>query len=370
MAERTENITLLLPEYTYRACEVEIDREAAPSKDADPNAPIEFDAVLATETPVLRGGMFSEPFDEVLQMSGMQPSKADPLPMFFGHNRNDLPIGTWQNLRIDGRSLRLLARGSQTRTTGTVRSKMGESDQPIEAMRALLRSREMRGVSIGANPTPGKRLAPRVLEPGESMDGGFKAGERRMIIIRSWTPFEASLLPNQADPNCMMRSAEDPAGRLIGTTCERVLRTQFPVPDMEKKPMTLEEALKAATGEQVRAALLTTHPAVAETLRGEGRATEREYGTKFADAVKTADADDQSFYRAEYYGEPIERIAKVVERDVRHKFLTTATRKAAGGTKDPAADVKTLETLRADEPKLTGDMAHLEQLSKAALGAA
>jgi hypothetical protein len=168
-----------------------------------PEGDIVFEAVLATEAPCVRPGEFSGDYDEVLPMSACDLSRfeaAGMLPMLWDHNRHDIPLGLWKDLRVDGD--KLTGTGVLTRTTGVVQAEDGPP-QPVEAIREAVASRSLRAVSVGYRVESGKRVA-----PGGTY-GAFTADPRRgMLVAEKWTPFEASLVALPADPDAMLRKAE------------------------------------------------------------------------------------------------------------------------------------------------------------------
>lgn len=197
---------------------------------------ITLPAVLATEAPVARSGWFDGEFDEVLPMRGLDDSRYSgslPLPMFFGHDDRDLPLGSWADVKVAGKTL--TATGRLSRTDGTVN--VGYMPQPIAAVRASVQRRELRGVSIGYRINSAVRL-----EPGMEQDG-FKAVGRPMLLAKSWTLYEGSIVPQPADVGSFLRSDDPRRLGVVSIPVETWERKLFPVPAIKGRTMKRRYAL-------------------------------------------------------------------------------------------------------------------------------
>ena len=120
---------------------------------ADPDdEPIIFEAVLATEAPILvteTAGMYRGcRHEEVLLLDGIDLSrtKSAPLPMLYGNNVHDMPVGWWEDIGI-GESENSRA-GVLTRAEGTVSAKDGPTNS-IRTVRTAVRNKTLSGVSVG-----------------------------------------------------------------------------------------------------------------------------------------------------------------------------------------------------------------------------
>lgn len=130
--------------------------------------------VLSTETPVNRGS-----YVEVLDHSpGSVDLSRAPLPLIESHDDKRLPIGTVEDLRIEGRALR-----------GTAR--FGNSQRAREVFADVL-DRIVTGVSIGY----------------ELLDNGTPAGDGRTLRFK-FRPLEASAVAVAADINAGFFRSKD-----------------------------------------------------------------------------------------------------------------------------------------------------------------
>ena len=155
-----------MPHTLYRSAEAPIQIR----KDSDMAT-----AILATETPVSRGGYL-----EILDISpeAIDLSRA-PVPLLLGHAADSIPVGLVGDIRIE-----------QAQLIGTIR--FGHSQRAQEAL-AEVRSGVLRSVSIGYR-----------VEKTEETAAHTK--------VTRWQLMEASLVAIPADPNSkitQIRSHED-----------------------------------------------------------------------------------------------------------------------------------------------------------------
>lgn len=278
-------------------------------------------AILATESPVFRqdwgGG-----YDEILPMRTLDASRIGniPLPMFFGHRSEDLPIGMWEGVAVRGKEL--VATGKVTRSGGTVTIGYGGASQPMSEVREAIRNRSLRGTSIGYRINVAVRL-----EPGCEWEE-FKAGDRPALIAKSWTLFEASLTPVPADPGSYLRTASDaqiidvpiegakPKQPAKGKTMKRRFQIIFREMPAEGEPKdtpvaegegeetpeksALQKMLEKATDEEAADAIGKVKASLAAKLKALGGAEAKAAAKTFDDYVRTLPETEREFYREQF----------------------------------------------------------------------
>lgn len=163
-----------MPEEYTRPVVLEIEQRSE-------SAPQKFNAVLSTETPVRRRD-YSGEYDEVLSHSANAIDLSrSPIPLIEVHDREKLPVGVVEDLRIQDRKLR-----------GSVRFSKGARGQELEA--------DARD-GIGTSLSIGYQIT--AYRDQESKNG---------VTVRTatkWQPFETSLVSVPADPNAGLNRAAE-----------------------------------------------------------------------------------------------------------------------------------------------------------------
>ena len=157
-----------------------------------------FDAVIATETPVLVMDLQRwEPVEEILLMRGCKIPKKRQVPLLDSHNMGSVrqgQIGSLRNLRIEGKEL-------------VGRAFLASSEEDIAAK---VREGHVTDISVGY------RVVNSVtIEPGKTVEvegESFTAGARALRVTTEWPVKEGSLCPVGADEDAKIR--EETAGQV------------------------------------------------------------------------------------------------------------------------------------------------------------
>jgi hypothetical protein len=326
-----------------------------------------FGGILTTEAPGIIPDPMGEPgrrrtVYEVLPMAACDLSRVEAggsLPMLYQHIKSDLPIGEWVRVRVEGD--RLVADGRLTRREGTVGGATDGEDspipvQPITAFRDSVLGRVVRYVSIGYRVSDYERI------PAGGRYGDMEL-DRDLLVARSWTPYEASLVTVPVDPNSMLRAVDRP-GRLTCNHRGRFMRRYVVIKradmvegqtdqaermddgdaidllgavlaamDDEARTEALIKAIRSmdvdAVGEMLKSIvgrmsvedqvkfIREYAPEASQKVEQAGAEAEKAYSQAFGDAVRSLPSDAQAFVRQHYYGEKIDRVRAVVEREAK-----------------------------------------------------